>query len=1239
MAELTMLRGDSFTYLVQIFYNSTTGKLLSQAQGLPTPAGFAPLNISGGKLWFTAKNNYADPDTRAVFQLSSNGGGIVFTSPNSGLATIQSTPDVTNTFPDSPTELHYDVQYRDANGVVTTTETGILIVKPDLTRTTTGTQPPPSPFTLPTGSVYPSGNFAGLALLDDADMQDDQLAFTQTHFAWWSLNKKGTGSAIPNVRQPAGSGKGVWDRLPWIHPRNLGVIPLYVDGTNGDDENDGLTAQTALRTTAERDRRTFGLPDTSEFGAAVFVYAEGCTPRGNVFASYDDAYRAWMAYQMVGFPSGAILVDDTFGSPVVRSGIRSYDWSRLAHLGAYAKVDGNPTVLTLQDGVQITKGIWRVGNSLKVLGQTTTQHFSPDALTGPSTFIDDRSSIFQAGTGNFASLVAGVSNKQWNVYLSGGSSVDGSGTGNLAAGTLVLVDDNGNLNVFAGSGCTIGPKTITGSDQANHNVLQSMSGSAIVQEQTAPYVSLGYDPVVLGSSSYNIAYSPGVSAGQKLDLLSNVANIAYAPATPGNWSPTPSDPASALDQLAARPSGGGSTNVFVYQQGGTASGNVYTSFATAYAAFVSSGQPYAVFVIDNSRGSPVVTGGPYDLSRIAFVAASSAQASVDLKFQNGVTVTNGILASNGVRLISVSSSPVYTLSGVQATVTYLENGAAILSEGGSDFVHATGFSSWACYLGSNCRLGTAGPSNGNALNADEGTNCNLLFAPGSTLDASCLAGAADAITAQVLVGSVIYSNSQPSCPGFAVVLMDDSYNHRYSAQNSNWNPGDVGDALDILANTITNQGPAASRPASPTTAPRVWFATDTGRVTWWDGSQWRDVGDGGNVFVFQPGGPSPSANVITTTLTDAVNAALAVPGPVVVACDPTYGACHLTTAEGNLDCRLRVSVVPAAYQMGNGFATNQIQLTIDDGASLVNPAGVGRGLSVYGNATSVPSIQFTAIGGSFQPPFPYFQLEGQLICGNTATAPVLMVDGSVIEQGQINILGGSIVKQGAQSPVVNTFAFLAVLAFDIDPNISNGVGSGGLNPDAFNDGNFSTFFWGDSSAPVMNGVGSYASLANASSTNYNDQNTAANHYLFQRGATNVQDMLDATKGPVAAGGGSIDRVQLLAFNLVSNGTALDVDSGYAMANVVGPVSLAVLKVEWGAYNPSDVAGGTGTIFVHKDGSGNLSIVQQNWTTPATSGTLAGTSLATAITGNSIHFVLTAGGSVGKWWARVEGTGG
>ena len=115
MVELECVRGDDNVYNLSVVRNN------------------AAVNISGAKLWFTAKHDQDDPDTLAVIKLNStdNPGQISLVDQVHGLASITLKPADTVLLEE--TALWYDVQMKESTGRVTTIVSGILKITKDVT--------------------------------------------------------------------------------------------------------------------------------------------------------------------------------------------------------------------------------------------------------------------------------------------------------------------------------------------------------------------------------------------------------------------------------------------------------------------------------------------------------------------------------------------------------------------------------------------------------------------------------------------------------------------------------------------------------------------------------------------------------------------------------------------------------------------------------------------------------------------------------------------------------------------------------------------------------------------------------------------------------------------------------------------------------------------------------------------------------------------------------------------------
>ncbi len=101
------------------------------------PVTRAPKDLTGSSIWFTAKNNYVDPDNQAVIALTlvpTGNGATSILDALRGLAHVTVNPLATRAQPDGIVRLVYDVQLKDAAGKLSTLESGTLKIFPDVSR-------------------------------------------------------------------------------------------------------------------------------------------------------------------------------------------------------------------------------------------------------------------------------------------------------------------------------------------------------------------------------------------------------------------------------------------------------------------------------------------------------------------------------------------------------------------------------------------------------------------------------------------------------------------------------------------------------------------------------------------------------------------------------------------------------------------------------------------------------------------------------------------------------------------------------------------------------------------------------------------------------------------------------------------------------------------------------------------------------------------------------------------------
>lgn len=132
----TTFRGDSLYFLDTIYTDIVTQAIFSvpPLSNVTPPPNAVPLNLTGGKVTFTAKYYDTDFDQNAVWQLDTALlGGVVITSAVGGKISVTGAPIKSYAFPDGPVNLVFDIQVILA-GRVTTVEAGTLTVYPDITR-------------------------------------------------------------------------------------------------------------------------------------------------------------------------------------------------------------------------------------------------------------------------------------------------------------------------------------------------------------------------------------------------------------------------------------------------------------------------------------------------------------------------------------------------------------------------------------------------------------------------------------------------------------------------------------------------------------------------------------------------------------------------------------------------------------------------------------------------------------------------------------------------------------------------------------------------------------------------------------------------------------------------------------------------------------------------------------------------------------------------------------------------
>jgi hypothetical protein len=134
----------------------------------------------------------------------------------------------------------------------------------------------------------------------------------------------------------------------------------------------------------------------------------------------------------------------------------------------------------------------------------------------------------------------------------------------------------------------------------------------------------------------------------------------------------------------------------ILQAGGTAGGNVYTSWATLYAAItplVSANLSYTI-IVDPTFGSPTVPAGTYTLGFVTFVGLS-VSAIPTVAWASGASFTCRSIALDGIAFTGTTTSASIATSSTDTVEMSLRNGSSI---SGSDSTNGFFQGKWRVFL-------------------------------------------------------------------------------------------------------------------------------------------------------------------------------------------------------------------------------------------------------------------------------------------------------------------------------------------------------------------------------------------------------------------------------------------------------------------------------------------------------------------------------------------------------------
>jgi hypothetical protein len=277
-------------------------------------------------------------------------------------------------------------------------------------------------------------------------------------------------------------------------------------------------------------------------------------------------------------------------------------------------------------------------------------------------------------------------------------------------------------------------------------IAQTTTGNLALTLPNPPAGTLEYVETIANTGTaaftmYGVAFPAG-GAGQLLWNGTTYSGLAQA----GSATQAPAGP------------------IFVYQPGGTTTGNIYNTFLGAYnAAFAVQNQnPRIVF--DHTFGSGVIAAGTYNLQNIILDGNGGGQF---ILLQDGVVLAGAVLTlTNGIQLrwAATTTSPV-TLVGGFFEILLSGVGTTIIPSGAMlPFLSATGASTILIDVGATLGAAFIGSSGlrggvGTPVVSTAGGNCAVGLHENAECNANVLAGAGTIVVTKYS-STAVYNSTQ-----------------------------------------------------------------------------------------------------------------------------------------------------------------------------------------------------------------------------------------------------------------------------------------------------------------------------------------------------------------------------------------------------------------------------------------------------------------------------------------------
>jgi len=308
-------------------------------------------------------------------------------------------------------------------------------------------------------------------------------------------------------------------------------------------------------------------------------------------------------------------------------------------------------------------------------------------------------------------------------------------------------------------------------------------------------------PGTLVSDAVSLSYAPTVTVATTT-LADNAQYEGYNPATPADWAVVPDDVAEALDSLAASTGNFQARTSYIFQPGGVAGGNTYTTWADLYAALQVNAGPKTIYFDDSIVTPAVIPAGVYALPETAFDNARMGQ-SCAVEVSNGVSWT-GLTAINNVEIDFLNSAIVESLG--QRAIFF--EGATINALGTAPIWEVPAGAQFQCFKGTFFNAIPGAP----VVDVLAGQTFILVLGLNSSTNTNdCIAGT---LTSSLLVfkdASGVFSTQTTFAGAQSETLVDNSGNVAYTpAVAGDWAapiPTQVADALNKTSAQISQLNP------------------------------------------------------------------------------------------------------------------------------------------------------------------------------------------------------------------------------------------------------------------------------------------------------------------------------------------------------------------------------------------------------------------------------------------------